>query len=75
MAAQTRLAQTSSTIRSIEVLNMKDQKLARQMKKKHAVLDQQFAMKQQKESQFLREIQLTKTKHLQQVRKQNSLKP
>jgi len=67
MAAQTRLAQTSSTIRAIEVLNMKDQKLARQMKKKHAVLDQQFAMKQQKESQFLREIQLTKTKHLQQL--------
>jgi hypothetical protein len=67
-SAQARLAETAATIRSIEVLNMKDQKLARALKKKHAILDQQTQMKQQKESQFLREIQLCKTRQLQQVR-------
>jgi class 3 adenylate cyclase len=66
-SAQARLAETAATIRSIEVLNMKDQKLARALKKKHAILDQQTQMKQQKESQFLREIQLCKTRQLQQL--------
>jgi hypothetical protein len=66
-SAQARLSETAATIRHIEVINMKDQKLARALKRKHAIMDQQNQMKQQKESQFLREIQLCKTRQLQQV--------
>ena len=58
---------TTSTIRGIEVLKIKNKKLAKSLLKKNAVLDQQTEMKQQKESTFLREIQLVKTRHLQQV--------
>lgn len=67
MAAQTRLTHTAARIRAIDVGNMKDLKAARILKKKHAVMDQQAQMKQQKESQFLREIQLCKTRQLQQL--------
>jgi hypothetical protein len=66
-SAQARLSETAATIRHIEVINMKDQKLARALKRKHAIMDQQNQMKQQKESQFLREIQLCKTRQLQQL--------
>jgi hypothetical protein len=67
-ASQERLAVTTSTIRGIEVLNIANKKLAKAMVKRNAVLDQQTQMKQQKESAFLREIQLVKTRHLQQVK-------
>ena len=48
MAAQTRLSHTQARIRSIDVANMKDLKAASILKKKHAIMDQQFQMKQQK---------------------------
>ncbi|KAJ3333925.1 Receptor-type guanylate cyclase gcy-13 [Blyttiomyces sp. JEL0837] len=60
--AQYRLALTVNQIRDIEVSGTKDVHKARRMMKENEGLAQETSMKQQKEAEFLREIQLCKAR-------------
>ncbi|KAJ3063578.1 hypothetical protein HDU99_004779, partial [Rhizoclosmatium hyalinum] len=62
--SQNRLAETMTHIRAIEILSIKDKNKARRMKRDNEIQSQQSAMRQQKESEFLRELQLCKARQL-----------
>ncbi|KAJ3139108.1 hypothetical protein HK101_003670 [Irineochytrium annulatum] len=67
MMAQNRLQSTVNHIREIELNIMKDQQVVRRKKKENEILAQQTKMQQQKEFEFLREMQIIKIKHLNQI--------
>ncbi|KAI8831003.1 adenylate and guanylate cyclase catalytic domain-containing protein [Chytriomyces cf. hyalinus JEL632] len=60
--SQTRLAETMNQIRTIEMKTIKDRNQARRMIRENEIQAQQAAMRQQKESEFLRELQLCKAR-------------
>ncbi|KAJ3028767.1 UNVERIFIED_CONTAM: hypothetical protein HDU68_000965 [Siphonaria sp. JEL0065] len=60
--SQTRLADTINQIRAIEIKGIKDKNKARRMKRDNEIQSQQASMRQQKESEFLRELQLCKAR-------------
>ncbi|KAI8612090.1 adenylate and guanylate cyclase catalytic domain-containing protein [Chytriomyces sp. MP71] len=62
--SQTRLANTVNQIGEIELKSIIDKNKARRMKKDKEVMAQQVYMRQQKESEFLRELQLCKARHM-----------
>ncbi|KAJ3068190.1 Guanylate cyclase soluble subunit beta-2, partial [Podochytrium sp. JEL0797] len=64
LQSQQRLAETVSQIRAIEIKSLKDKNQARRMKRDNEIQIQQVSMRQQKESEFLREIQLCKARQL-----------
>jgi hypothetical protein len=67
VAAQLRLATTLSQIKLIELKNIEDSTLARRKQRENELAHQQLLMKQQKESEFMREIQLNKLRQLSEV--------
>ncbi|KAJ3062105.1 hypothetical protein HDU99_005331, partial [Rhizoclosmatium hyalinum] len=64
LQSQQRLADTISQIRLIEIKSIKDKNQVRRMKRENEIQTQQTSMRQQKESEFLREIQLCKARQL-----------
>ncbi|KAJ3028597.1 UNVERIFIED_CONTAM: hypothetical protein HDU68_001324 [Siphonaria sp. JEL0065] len=62
--SQQRLADTVSHIRAIEIRSIKDKNKARRLKRENEIQAQQTAMRQQKESEFLRELQLGKVRQM-----------
>ncbi|KAJ3296489.1 hypothetical protein HDU79_006514 [Rhizoclosmatium sp. JEL0117] len=62
--SQQRLAITVSQIRAIEIKGIKDKNKARRMVREIEIQAQQTSMRQQKESEFLRELQLCKARQL-----------
>ncbi|KAJ3301175.1 hypothetical protein HDU76_005823, partial [Blyttiomyces sp. JEL0837] len=60
--SQSRMFNTMQHIRTIEVNAITDSNKARRMKQENEVLAQQSQMKQQKEAEFLREMQLCKAR-------------
>ncbi|KAJ3075174.1 Nitrogen permease reactivator protein [Podochytrium sp. JEL0797] len=61
--SQRRLAETVRRINAIEIKNIKDQNQARKALKENESQAQLAAMRQQKESEFLRELQLCRVRH------------
>ena len=66
--AQSRLSETIARISAIELNNIKDTALANKKRKENDAALQRANMKQQKESEFLREMQLCKSRQMQRVR-------
>ncbi|KAJ3067760.1 Retinal guanylyl cyclase 2 [Podochytrium sp. JEL0797] len=64
LMSQQRLAETVSQIRAIEIKSIKDKNKARRMKRENEIQTQQTSMRQQKESEFLRELQLCKVRQM-----------
>ncbi|KAJ3240169.1 hypothetical protein HDU78_002462 [Chytriomyces hyalinus] len=64
LQSQTRLAETVSQIRAIEVKAIKDKNRARRLQKEHDILAEQESMRQKKESEFLRTVQLCKSRQM-----------
>ncbi|KAJ3030021.1 UNVERIFIED_CONTAM: hypothetical protein HDU68_010370 [Siphonaria sp. JEL0065] len=64
LLSQQRLAQTVSHIRTIEIKAIKDKNKARRIMRENEIQAQQTAMRQQKESEFLRELQLCKVRQM-----------
>ncbi|KAJ3073112.1 hypothetical protein HDU98_002201, partial [Podochytrium sp. JEL0797] len=64
LLSQRRLAETVSQIRAIEIKNIKDKNKSRRMKRENEIQAQQTSMRQQKESEFLRELQLCKVRQM-----------
>ncbi|KAI8608983.1 adenylate and guanylate cyclase catalytic domain-containing protein [Chytriomyces sp. MP71] len=62
--SQSRLAQTVFQIRAIEIKSVKDKTKVRRMKRENELTAQQVSMRQQKESEFLRELQLCKARQM-----------
>ncbi|KAI8608157.1 hypothetical protein BC830DRAFT_1174668 [Chytriomyces sp. MP71] len=62
--SQNRLAQTVLQIRAIEIKSIKDKNKVRRMKRENEITAQQVSMRQQKESEFLRELQLCKARQM-----------
>ncbi|KAJ3194854.1 hypothetical protein HK101_001745 [Irineochytrium annulatum] len=67
MIAQNRVRGTIAHIRDIELNSQKDQQVARRKRKENEILAQQSKMQQQKEFEFLREMQIVRIKHLSQI--------
>ncbi|KAJ3018549.1 UNVERIFIED_CONTAM: hypothetical protein HDU68_011093, partial [Siphonaria sp. JEL0065] len=67
LQSQQRMAETVSQIRAIEMKNVVDKNVVRRMKRENEIQSQQASMRQQKESEFLREIQLNKARQLGEV--------
>ncbi|KAJ3192918.1 hypothetical protein HK101_005757 [Irineochytrium annulatum] len=67
MMAQNRMQSTVNHIREIELHSVKDPQMVRRKKKENEILSQQSKMQQQKEFEFLREMQIIKIKHLNQI--------
>lgn len=63
--AQSRLSETIARISAIELNNIKDTALANKKRKENDAALQRANMKQQKESEFLREMQLCKSRQMQ----------
>ncbi|KAJ3238990.1 hypothetical protein HDU78_003090 [Chytriomyces hyalinus] len=61
--SQARVAETVAQIRAIEIKAIKDTNKARRMKREIEILSQQASMRQQKEMEFLRTMQLCKARH------------
>ncbi|KAJ3058160.1 hypothetical protein HDU98_005721, partial [Podochytrium sp. JEL0797] len=61
--SQRRLAETFRRINAIEIRHIKDQNQARKALKENESQAQLVAMRQQKESEFLRELQLCRVRH------------
>ncbi|KAJ3008632.1 UNVERIFIED_CONTAM: Retinal guanylyl cyclase 1, partial [Siphonaria sp. JEL0065] len=62
--SQQRLAETVSQIHAIEIKGIKDKNKQRRMQKENEIQAQQTSMRQQKESEFLRELQLCKARQM-----------
>ncbi|KAJ3238831.1 hypothetical protein HDU81_007031 [Chytriomyces hyalinus] len=60
--SQTRVAETVAQIRAIESKTIKDRNQARRMKRENEILSQQASMRQQKEMEYLRTMQLCKAR-------------
>ncbi|KAJ3095587.1 hypothetical protein HDU97_006790 [Phlyctochytrium planicorne] len=65
--AQTRVQETISRIQNIQINSIKDTQIARRKRKENEVSTQNSRMKQQKEFEHLREIQICKVRHLTQL--------
>ncbi|KAJ3018551.1 UNVERIFIED_CONTAM: hypothetical protein HDU68_011095 [Siphonaria sp. JEL0065] len=65
--SQQRLAETVSQIRAIELKGVHDKNKVRRMIRDNEIQAQQVSMRQQKESEFLREIQLCKARHMAEI--------
>ncbi|KAJ3238830.1 Receptor-type guanylate cyclase gcy-22, partial [Chytriomyces hyalinus] len=65
--SQNRLADTVTQIRMIEMKSIKDRNKVRRLKREFEIQAQQASMRQQKEFEFLREIQLCKAKQMAEV--------
>ncbi|KAJ3240160.1 Nitrogen permease reactivator protein [Chytriomyces hyalinus] len=65
--SQNRLADTVTQIRMIEMKSLKDRNQVRRLKREFEIQAQQASMRQQKEFEFLREIQLCKAKQMAEV--------
>ncbi|KAI8612091.1 adenylate and guanylate cyclase catalytic domain-containing protein [Chytriomyces sp. MP71] len=64
LQSQQRLADTINQIRAIELKAVTDKNKARRMLRDYEIQSQQVSMRQQKESEFLREIQLCKARQM-----------
>ncbi|KAJ3118822.1 hypothetical protein HK100_000533 [Physocladia obscura] len=62
--SQQRLADTVSQIRAIELKGVMDKNQARRLKREYEIQIQQASMRQQKDSEFLRENQLCKARQM-----------
>ncbi|KAJ3210313.1 hypothetical protein HDU82_008385 [Entophlyctis luteolus] len=62
--SQQRLSETVCRIRAIELKSVKDKNQARRMKREYEIQVQQTNMRQQKDSEFLRENQLCKARQM-----------
>ncbi|KAI9339871.1 hypothetical protein BDR26DRAFT_369351 [Obelidium mucronatum] len=62
--SQQRLAITVDQIRAIEIKNIKDRNKQRRVQKENEIQAQQTSMRQQKDSEFLRELQLCKARQM-----------
>ncbi|KAJ3027452.1 UNVERIFIED_CONTAM: hypothetical protein HDU68_003817 [Siphonaria sp. JEL0065] len=62
--SQQRLAETVNQIRAIEIKSIKDRNKQRRMQKENEIQAQQTNMRQQKDSEFLRELQLCKARQM-----------
>ncbi|KAJ3398533.1 Nitrogen permease reactivator protein [Chytriomyces hyalinus] len=65
--SQNRLADTVTQIRMIEMKSIKDRNKVRRLKREFEIQAQQASMRQQKEFEFLREIQLCKAKQMAEI--------
>ena len=68
VAAQLRLATTMAQIKNIELKQLEDSSVVRRKQRENELAHQQLLMKQQKESEFMREIQLCRLRHLTEVK-------
>ncbi|KAJ3358021.1 hypothetical protein HDU83_000078 [Entophlyctis luteolus] len=65
--SQQRLAETIRQIRAIEIKSIKDKNKQRRFRRENEIQSQQSNMRQQKESEFLRELQLCKARHMAEI--------